>query len=626
MLAAGNDFGVLRKEDSKSMTALHAYMSAWHRRGFVVPIYLGTRLLSIALTAPITAGLATAAVSLSGQPALTDLDIAQFLLTPVGFVAAIGMAAILLIGSLVGFTAMAVDLHAGKTTVLGGLYAALRIMGSRFLALLTYGALLTLRVFAIVLPFVLAGLLTVYLLMAAHDINYYLSARPPEFYWAAAIIGVLALVAAIVLARFLLGWALSLHLLLFSGTAPNQAFGESRSLMIGRRVRLLRTLFAGLAIHFGLVIGLATLFGFMLQVVPGHFEGLRTTVAVVLAIAGAWGLAAMVVSALSLGALAAILNGFYRESNAIETEPVVNEGSGFSLPLVLAGCFGLGVFGFAAGGIALQSIQTKDEVEIIAHRGAAGARPENTLASVRKAIEDKADWIEIDVQETADGEVVVIHDSDFMKLSGRNLKIWDATVPELAQIDVGSWFDPAYAAERTPTLAQVLDIARNRAKVLVELKYYGHDVDLEARTVSVIEQAGMADDVAIMSLKYPAILKVRKIRPDWRTGVLAATAVGNITRLDGDFIAVNERQVGRRLLSAAKASGKDLYVWTVNEPLKMSAMMSMGVDGIITDEPALARRVLAERASMSSAQRLLLLLAEKLGVSLATGEYRDASP
>lgn len=608
------------------MNPLHAYASAWLRRAFIVPVYLGARLLSIALIAPITGALVIAAVSLSGQSALTDFDIAQFLLTPIGFIAAIALAAILLIGSLVGFTAMAAGLRAGTTRGLDGLYAALRIMGSRLIALLTYAALFMLRILAIALPFALAGLLCTRLLLSAHDINYYLSARPPEFYWTAAIVGMLVLTAAIILARFLLSWALSLHLVLFAGRGPGAAFGESRALMTGKRLRLLRTLLAGLAIHIGLVIALAVVFGFLLQGAAALFNELRTTITAILAIAAAWGLAAMTVSAVSLGALATILDEIYSESHAIEVEPVKRDKRGVSLPVVLAGCLALGVFGSIAGGIALESIQTQDNVAIIAHRGAAGARPENTLASVRKAIEDKADWIEIDVQETADGKVVVIHDSDFMKLSGRGLKIWDATLSELAQIDIGSWFDPAYAGERTPTLAQVLDMARNRAKVLVELKYYGHDVDLEARTVRVIERAGMAAQVSIMSLKYPAIQKVREIRPDWRTGVLAATTIGDVTRLEGDFIAVNVAQVGPRLVSAAKAAGKDLYVWTVNDPLRMSAMMSMGVDGIITDEPALARQVLADRAAMSSAQRLLLLLAERLGLSLPTGEYRDASP
>jgi glycerophosphoryl diester phosphodiesterase len=380
------------------------------------------------------------------------------------------------------------------------------------------------------------------------------------------------------------------------------------------------------AIHFALALALSAVFAFLLQGVSAFFAELRTMLAAVLAIAVAWGLSSIVLGAVSLGALAVVLDPVYRESGTGGSKPLTSDASRVSLPLVLVGCLVLGVFGLIAGAAALDRIQTSDDVKIIAHRGAAGTRPENTLASVRKAIEDKADWIEIDVQETADGEVVVIHDSDFMKLSGRGLKIWDATLSDLARIDVGSWFDPAYAAERTPTLAQVLDIARDRAKVLVELKYYGHDVDLEARTARVIEQAGMADQVAIMSLKYPAILKMREIRPDWRTGVLAATAVGNITRLDGDFVAVNVHQVGPRLLSAAKAAGKDVYAWTVNDPLEMSAMMSLGVDGIITDEPALARQVLIERASMSSPERLLLLVAERLGLSLPTGEYRDASP
>ncbi len=608
------------------MNALQAYVNAWSRRGFVVPIYLGARLLSFALIAPITGALTSAAVSLSGQSALTDLDIAQFLLTPIGFMVAIGIAAILLIGSFVGFTAMAVDLQDRTTQGFGALYSALHIMASRLAALLSYAALLALRILAIVMPFALVGFLVVYQLLGANDINYYLSARPPEFYWAATIIGVLSFVAAIILVKFLLSWALSLHMVLFAGTRPNAAFSESHEQMTGKRRRLLRTLLSGLAIHLGLVIGLAVIFGWFLQVVPGIFEGLRTSLTIVMVIAGAWALAGMVVNAVSLGALASVLDALYRETNSTEPISATTVIRRFSFPMVLAACLILAVFGFVAGGFMLERIQTEDEVEIIAHRGAAGARPENTLASVRKAIEDKADWIEIDVQETADGEVVVIHDSDFMKLAGRDLKIWDATVQNLAHIDVGSWFDPAYASERTPTLAQVLDIARNRAKILVELKYYGHDVDLEARTVTVIERADMADQVALMSLKYPAIQKVRAIRPSWRTGVLAATAIGDLTGLEGDFVAVSAGTVGPRLVSNAKAAGKDLYVWTVNEPLEISSMISMGVDGIITDEPAIAKQVLAERASMSSAQRLLLLLAERLGSSLPTGEYRDTSP
>ena len=385
------------------MNALQAYANAWSRRGFVVPIYLGARLLSFALIAPITGALTSVAVSLSGQSALTDLDIAQFFLTPIGFLVAIGIAAILLIGSFLGFTAMAVDLQDRTTQGLGALYTALHIMASRLVALLSYAALLALRILAIVMPFALAGILVAHQLLGAHDINYYLSARPPEFYWAATIIGVLSIVAAIILVRFLLSWALSLHMVLFAGIGPNAAFSESLEQMTGKRRRLLRTLLSGLAIHLGIVIGLAVIFGWLLQVVPGIFEGLRTSLTIVMVIGGTWALVGMVLNAVSLGALASILDALYRETNSTEHVSATTEIRRFSFPILLLACLILAIFGFVAGGIMLDRVQTEDDVEIIAHRGAAGTRPENTLASVRKAIEDKADWIEIEVQETDDG-------------------------------------------------------------------------------------------------------------------------------------------------------------------------------------------------------------------------------
>ena len=176
----------------------------------------------------------------------------------------------------------------------------------------------------------------------------------------------------------------------------------------------------------------------------------------------------------------------------------------------------------------INGIQTDDDITIIAHRGAAGKAPENTLASIHQAIEDKADWIEIDVQETADGDIVVMHDSDFMKLAGNKLKIRDATLPLLADIDIGSWYDSSFSQERVPTLKQVLDTSRGKAKVVIELKYYGHDKHLEQRVVDIVENAGMVDETAIMSLKYDAVKKMRALRPDWKIGLLSATAIGDL--------------------------------------------------------------------------------------------------
>jgi glycerophosphoryl diester phosphodiesterase len=271
-------------------------------------------------------------------------------------------------------------------------------------------------------------------------------------------------------------------------------------------------------------------------------------------------------------------------------------------------------------------VATRDEVAVIAHRGAAGKAPENTLASVRQAVEDGADWIEIDVQETADGEVVVIHDSDFMKLAGKDLKVWDAKLAEIDRIDVGSWFDPSFATERVPTLGDVLAAARGKAKVVIELKYYGYDQDLERRVVQIVEDAGMASAVAVMSLKYKGIQKIRALRPDWTIGLLSAKGVGDLTKLDADFLAVNQGMATPGFVRRAQAAGKQVFVWTIDDPVSMSRMISIGVDGIITDEPELARQVLAQRASLSSVERLLLHTAVLLGKPTPPRTYRDESP
>jgi len=212
--------------------------------------------------------------------------------------------------------------------------------------------------------------------------------------------------------------------------------------------------------------------------------------------------------------------------------------------------------------------------------------------------------------------VVVIHDSDFMKLAGVNLKVWEASMEQLAGIDVGGWFAPEFADERVPTLRDVLAVVKGRSKLMVELKYYGHDQQLEQRVIDLIEAADMQDDTMIMSLEYAGVQKVRALRPDWKIGLLSARAIGDLTRLDVDFLAINMTMARSPLIKTAHGAGKELFVWTVNDALAMSQMMSLGVDGIITDKPLLAREVLAKRAELSSAQRLLLHLAPMLGVKV----------
>lgn len=604
------------------MTVLKSFSHAWTARRVVIPLFLAVRILSVAVIVPLLAVLVPLALSVSGQAALTDQDIAYFFLSPLGFVVFLGLASIVLIGSVIGLAAMTVNIHQASAGSLASLTQTLRLIGRRLPALISYAAQLALRVLLIVLPFALVGLFIAGRLISEFDINYYLSERPPEFVQASVLIGSVVLVAIVVVLNRLLLWAVSLHLVLFDGVWPRHSFVQSAQRMQGRRIGLARAILSWFAIRAGLLVVAGAVFGFAMTVaVDGLGQALRTMLTMSLLIAALWAIVNFVISGVALGALARILDVFHSGADTPAQIWQPEAGGGLRVPIFTLGLAGLLGVSLFVGSAIINTVQSQTTVEVIAHRGAAGIRPENTIASVRQAVEDQADWVEIDVQETADGQVVVMHDSDFMKQAGVDLKVWDATMDDLAQIDIGSWFDPAYAAERPALLSDVLEITREKSNLLIELKYYGHDVDLERRTIALVEAAGMSDQVATMSLKYPAVQKMKDLRPDWTSGVLAATAIGDLSRLEADFIAVSTTIVGPRLVQAASSANKKLYVWTVNDPIEMSAMMSLGVDGLITDEPALARAVMEFRAELTTPERVFLLLAERFGLSITEDSF-----
>ncbi len=342
-----------------------------------------------------------------------------------------------------------------------------------------------------------------------------------------------------------------------------------------------------------------------------------------------WSVVNLVVNLLSTTTFATMVINLFRDygsSEAFDIERlnlaqtmVEKEGFQHSRRRILAaGLLGIAV-AIALGVLAVQTVRFEDNIAIMAHRGASYDAPENTLAAIRKAIEDGADWVEIDVQETADGEVVVFHDADFMKLAGIDLKIWDATMNDIKKIDIGSWFAPEFKDQRVPTLGQVLDLCKGQVNVNIELKYYGHDQQLEQRVVDIVEANDMASNVVFMSLKNDAVRKMKSIRPDWTVGLLMSVSAGNLRQIEADFLAVNANFSDRHFVRAAHAINKQVYVWTVNDPVGMSTMIGRGVDGLITDKPALARWVLLERTEMGAAQRLVLELAETFGVPTKIG-------
>jgi glycerophosphoryl diester phosphodiesterase len=274
------------------------------------------------------------------------------------------------------------------------------------------------------------------------------------------------------------------------------------------------------------------------------------------------------------------------------------------------------VVALATGGayVLLRGVWSGDRsIAIFAHRGASLEAPENTLAAFRLAGEQHTDYVELDVQETSDGVVVVAHDADLMKVARSPLKIWEATAEHLRSVDIGSYLGPQFAGERVPTLAEALAACKGVCRVDIELKDYGHNQQLEERVIALVTAAGMENDIVTMSLSRDFVERMKRLRPEWTSGLLSAKAVGDLSGVRADFLAVEKAMATRRFVRRAHRAGKQVYVWTVDDPARMIRMIGLGVDGLITNRPDVARAVLDRYAGMSEAERLFVFVMTSLG-------------
>jgi glycerophosphoryl diester phosphodiesterase len=180
---------------------------------------------------------------------------------------------------------------------------------------------------------------------------------------------------------------------------------------------------------------------------------------------------------------------------------------------------------------------------------------------------------------------LVNHDSDLMKVGLSAMKIWETDAAQLRTVGHRQLRGSAVLRERLPTLAEVLHACKGKARVIVELKSYGHDQRLEERVVEIVEGRRMEKNCLFMSLNHGMVRKMKQLRPSWRCGVLVAKALGDLTSLNSDFLAVEARLATARFVRRAHRAGQDVYVWTVNDPAWMLAAMSHGADGLITDKP-----------------------------------------
>lgn len=238
--------------------------------------------------------------------------------------------------------------------------------------------------------------------------------------------------------------------------------------------------------------------------------------------------------------------------------------------------------------------QTEQEgLVIVAHRGASRIAPENTLSAMRKAIEFGADYAECDVFQTKDGEIVLFHDEEMERTTGKDGMIWDYTLSELRELEVGFWFKEEFKGEPIPTLREVIQLVRGKIKLNIEAKVAGNDPDIAQKVVDIIRSEKFAEECMVTSFEKPVIEKVKEIAPYIKTGfIFDEEHPPDIFEGNWEYVCSKRTLVDALFVKMAKQNGKKLFVWTVNYPAEMKRLIALGVDGIITDVPDVLKDIL----------------------------------
>ncbi len=235
-------------------------------------------------------------------------------------------------------------------------------------------------------------------------------------------------------------------------------------------------------------------------------------------------------------------------------------------------------------------------VIVVAHRAGAKVAPENTVAALEQAIRDRVPIAEIDVQQLADGTLIVMHDSNLKRTAGEDICVWDADADLLGTLEVGSTFSAAYRGEQVPTLEDMLACAKDRITLMIELKYTGQELELEESVLALLQRYDMVDECIIGSMNKGILQRVKELEPGISTVYIAHDLGEDDYDLDyADSYSIEGKNLTTDMVDAIHYQGKSVYGWTANSSGAMSRIVNCGADGVITDDVRLLQTFLRER-------------------------------
>lgn len=223
---------------------------------------------------------------------------------------------------------------------------------------------------------------------------------------------------------------------------------------------------------------------------------------------------------------------------------------------------------------------------VTSHRAITNLAPENSISAINIVIEQMIDYVEIDVQETKDGRIVLLHDSNVKKYTNGKIdkNIWEINYDEIKNVDFGSYYSSTYSDERIATLEEVIEICNGRITLNIELKNNGHSKKLASRVCDIIKEYDYVNKCVVTSQDINFLKEVNELYPDIEIGYLVSIGLGNYLDIEFvDFYSINYNFVTKSLVQKLHSKGQKVHVWTVNSTSDVERLTEFGVDNIISD-------------------------------------------
>ncbi len=246
-------------------------------------------------------------------------------------------------------------------------------------------------------------------------------------------------------------------------------------------------------------------------------------------------------------------------------------------------------------------------MDVLAHRGASYYAPENTIPAIQKAAWLGADWVEVDVRATKDGQLVLMHDANLTRTTNGHGEVSEIRWSQIRGLDAGSWFDASFRGERIPTLLEAMDTAQEEGiQLILDLKAPNADEASRVRTLvfRALQQQDREEEVLIAAFRNATLdqcvrwgftcAKISKGAEDMQTLLLDARGRGAVAMM------LNQSKVDEDVIAYSHEIGLKIYAWTVNDEPTWHRLLGAGADGVLTDRPGYLLDVLNGRPSQEA--------------------------